>query len=113
MTGVDASPLMGYSQPVKVANHSTRKGKVNLRSDSFSLSSAKTYLGRLVEKVSKGETVCIVRGERRFSLQEIPPIDPIPIRPAGYFAHCYSKEEIQELNQLAKASVIRAPADLE
>ncbi len=98
---------------MKVANHSARKRKVNLRSDSFSLSNAKTYLGRLLEKVSRGETVYIVRGERRFSLQEIPPIDPIPIRPAGYFANCYSKEEIQEINQLAKASVIRAPADLE
>jgi hypothetical protein len=41
------------------------------------------------------------------------PIDPIPIRPAGYFANCYSKEEIQEQNRLAKASVVRPPADLE
>jgi hypothetical protein len=39
--------------------------------------------------------------------------DPIPIRPAGFFANCYGKEEIQEQNRLAKASVIRAPADLE
>jgi hypothetical protein len=54
-----------------------------------------------------------VRGEHRFLLQEVPPIDPIPIRPAGYFANCYSKEEIQEQNRLAKASVIRAPRNLE
>jgi hypothetical protein len=44
---------------------------------------------------------------------QFPAIDAIPIRPAGYFANCYDKEEIREQNQLAKASVIRAPADLE
>jgi hypothetical protein len=98
---------------MKVASPSPRKRKVNLRSDSFSLSNAKTYLGRLMEKASKGQSVYIVRGERRFILQEVPPIDPIPMRPAGYFAHGDSKEEIQAQNRLAKASVIRAPADLE
>jgi hypothetical protein len=45
--------------------------------------------------------------------QVVPRIDPIPIRPAGFFANCYGREEIQEQNLLAKASVIRAPADLE
>jgi hypothetical protein len=98
---------------MKAANHSARRRKVNLRSDSFSLSRAKTYLGRLLEKASKGQTVYIVRGEHRFILQLVPPIDPIPIRPAGYFADCYSREEIREQNRLAKASVVRAPADLE
>jgi hypothetical protein len=39
--------------------------------------------------------------------------DPIPMRPAGYFANCHSKEEIREENRLARASVIGAPADLE
>lgn len=90
-----------------------RKERVNLKSDCFTLSIAKTYLGRLVEKASKGETVYIVRGQNRFILQEVPPIDPIPIRPAGYFANVYSKSEIQEENRLAKASVVRAPKDLE
>jgi hypothetical protein len=98
---------------MKIASLSRRSRKVNFRSDSFSLSTAKTYLGRLVEKASKGQTVYIVRGEHRFILQEVPHLDPIPIRPAGYFANCYTKEEIQEQNRLAKASVIRAPADLE
>jgi hypothetical protein len=36
-----------------------------------------------------------------------------PLRPAGYFAHCYTKEDIREDNQLAKASIIRVPSDLE
>src|ERR1022692_2326729 len=98
---------------MKVAEHSRGRRKVDLRAESFSLSHAKTYLGRLVEKARKGQTVYIVRGERRFILQEVPPIDPIPIRPAGYFANCYTKEELREQNRLAKASVVRAPADLE
>jgi hypothetical protein len=34
-------------------------------------------------------------------------------RPTGYFAHCYTEEEIREDNLLAKASIIRAPSDLE
>jgi hypothetical protein len=98
---------------MKVANHSPRKRKVNFRSDTFSLSHAKTYLGRLVEKASRGQTVFIVRGQHRFILQEVPPIEPIPVRPPGYFANCYTKEEVQEQNRLAKASVVRAPGDLE
>ena len=98
---------------MKAANYSARKRKVNFQSDSFSLSHAKTYLGRLVEKASRGQIQYIVRGQHRFALQEVPPIDPIPIRPAGYFANCYNKEEIREQNRLAKASVIAAPADLE
>jgi hypothetical protein len=110
---IDASPQIGYSQAMKVANHSPRRHKVNLRSDSFSLSHAKTYLGRLVEKASKGQTVYIVRGEHRFILQQVPPIDPIPVRPAGYFANCYTKEEVEEQNRLAEASVVRPPADLD
>ena len=98
---------------MNVANRPLRGGKVNFRSDSFSLSKAKTYLGRLVDKASRGQTVYIVRGERRYLLQEVPPIDPIPIRPPGYFANCYNKAEIQEQNRLAKASVVHPPADLE
>lgn len=110
---LDANPQTGYNQPMKVANHPPRRRKVNLQSESFSLGTAKTYLGRLMEKASKGQTAYIVRGEHRFILQAVPQIDPIPIRPAGYFANCYSKEEIREQNQLAKASVNRVPTDLE
>lgn len=86
---------------------------MSLRSESFTLSKAKTYLGRLIDKASKGQTVYIVRGEHRFILQQVPPIDPIPIRPPGYFATCYSKAEIEEENRLAKASVVSPPKDLE
>ncbi len=90
-----------------------KKAKVNLRSQTFTLSNAKTYLGRLMEKAGRGETVYIVTGRRRFVLQEVPEIEPIPMRPAGYFANVYSGAEIQEANRLAKASVVRAPKDLE
>ena len=98
---------------MKVASRSPKKPRVNFQAESFSLSNAKTYLGRLMEKASRGETVYIERGSRRFVLQEVPPIDPIPIRPPGYFANCYSKAEIQEENRLAKSSVVQAPKDLE
>jgi len=98
---------------MKVATRPLRKRNINLQAECFTLSNAKTYLGRLMEKASNGETVYILRGQHRFILQEVPPIDPIPIRPAGYFANAYSKVEIQEENHLAKGSVIRAPKELE
>jgi hypothetical protein len=90
-----------------------KKPGVDWHSQTFTLSNAKTYLGRLVEKAAKGETVYIAKGRRRFVLQEVPEIEPIPLRPPGYFAHCYTAEEIQEENRLAKSSVIRRPKDLE
>ncbi|MBM3835162.1 MAG: hypothetical protein FJ403_18190 [Verrucomicrobia bacterium] len=98
---------------MKTVSRSAKKTRVNLQSESFSLSNAKTYLGRLIEKASRGEVVYIVRGQQRFILQEIPPIDPIPMRPLGYFANSYSKAEIEADNRLAKSSVIRPPQDLE
>src|SRR5438477_2537108 len=98
---------------MKTTHRLTRRPKVNLRSQTFTLSNAKTYLGRLIDKASKGEVVYIMRGERRFVLQRVPPIDPIPLRPPGYFSNCYSKTESEEENRLAKASIIRPPKDLE
>ena len=77
------------------------------------LSEAKTYLGRLLERASRGETVYIRRGNERFLIQPVAEIDPIPIRPPGYFGNAYSDAEIKEDNRLAKASVIKAPKDLE
>jgi hypothetical protein len=86
-----------------------RKPKGNLQLQLFTLSNAKTYLGRLMEKAGRGETVYIVKGRQRFVLQEVPEIEPIPIRPPNYFADACSPAEIQEDNRLAKASVVRAP----
>jgi hypothetical protein len=111
---LDTSLNAGYIQPVKIATRPpVRKRKINLQSQMFTLSNAKTYLGRLMEKAGRGETVYIVRGRQRFVLQEVPEIEPIPVRPPDYFASAYSRAEIQEDNRLAKASVIRAPKDLE
>src|SRR3954468_5274657 len=99
---------------MKIASRSgPRKPKPNLRSQIFTLSTAKTYLGRLVEKARRGEAVYIVKGGRRFVLHEVPEIDPIPVRPPNFFSTAYSPAEIEEENRLAKASVIRAPKDLE
>jgi hypothetical protein len=89
------------------------KQKLNLQSQSYTLSNAKTYLGRLLEKAMHGELVYIVRGQHRFTLQHVPEIEPIPMRPPGYFAQCYTREETDLDNCLSKASVIRAPEDLE
>ncbi|HVY70047.1 MAG TPA: hypothetical protein VHH73_08965 [Verrucomicrobiae bacterium] len=90
-----------------------RERKFDSRSNSFTLSKAKSYLGRLVEKASKGEAVYILAGQRRYLLQEIQAIEPIPFRPAGYFNDCYPAEEIRDDNRLASASVIDVPRDLE
>ena len=99
---------------MKVASlHRPRKQKTNSHSQLFTLSNAKTYLGRLMEKAGRGETIYIVKGHQRFVLQPVHEIEPIPMRPAGYFAGAHIKADVKEENRLAKASVIRAPKDLE
>jgi hypothetical protein len=98
---------------MRVTRRFGRTPKVNLKSECFTLSKAKTYLGRLMDKASKGQTVYIVRGVHRFVLLKVQPIDPVPMRPLGYFANCYSKAEVREENRLAKASIIQVPKDLE
>lgn len=85
----------------------------DLQGRTFNVSTAKTFLGRLIARAGKGEEIYIVSGHRRFLLQELPEIDPIPLRPEGYFARAYTKEEITLENKLAKSSVIEAPKDLE
>jgi hypothetical protein len=91
----------------------TPKKRFDGRVQTFPLSRAKTYLGRLLAKVMEGETVYITRGTQRFVLQKVHEIEPIPMRPPGYFANCYTSEEIALDNQVSKASVVRAPKDLE
>jgi hypothetical protein len=54
-----------------------------------------------------------MRGRHRFILQHVPEIEPIPMRPEGFFAHCYTPAEMAEDNRLAAASVHRPPKDLE
>jgi hypothetical protein len=95
------------------ATQRARKQKFNRQSQTFTLSCAKTYLGRLMKKAMSGEPVYIIRGSNRFTLQHLPEIDPVPMRPPGYFAHHDTDEEIALENRLSKASVVRAPKDLE
>ena len=78
----------------------------NFRSNTYSLSTAKTYLGRLADKASKGEAVYILRGSERFILQVIPDIEPIPMRPTGYFE--FDAEDRSLDKCFAKAIVIPA-----
>lgn len=91
----------------------SKKQKPGRPSQSFTLSHAKTYLGQLVDRAMNGETIYIVRGPHRFILQHVPEIEPIPMRPPGCFAACYTRDEIECDNFLSKASVVHAPADLE
>ena len=98
---------------MKRARGPSRKRKVDFSSQVFSLSQAKTYLGRLLSSASAGKVVYILRRQQRFALQEVRPIDPIPMRPPGYFSGSYSKGDAQRENRLAKDSVVRAPRDLE
>ena len=69
----------------------------------FSLSNAKTFLGRLLDKAKRGEEVVIYRGSERFALYELRPIEPIPLRPPGYFE--LDEEDIALERKFAKASV--------
>ena len=92
---------------MKVATRARRTGRLhdrNSRSNTYSLSRAKTYLGRLADKASKGEAVYILRGNERFVLQAVPDIEPIPMRPAGYFE--FDGEDRSLDKRFAKASVI-------
>lgn len=78
----------------------------NFRSDTYTLSTAKTYLGRLVDKARKGKPVYILSGHQRFILQVVPEIEPIPMRPPGYFK--FDQEDIELRKRFAKVSVIPA-----
>ena len=90
---------------MKAASHPpAKKTKLDLHSPRFTFSNAKANLGRLMEKAMKGERVYIVRGRHQFVLQAASGIESIPIRPPGYFANCYTPEEIALENRLSKAS---------
>ena len=111
---VDVKIIRSQTYAMKVARRTrARKQKINRQAQTFTLSNAKSDLGRLTAKAMQGEPVYIVRGQHRFILQQVWAIEPIPMRPPGYFANCYTKEEIELENRLSKASVIRPPKDLE
>lgn len=79
----------------------------NHRTDTYSLSRAKAFLGRLTKRASRGESVYIMDGRHRFLLQPVPEIEPIPIRPVGYFQ--LDEEDLALDKRLASANIIPNP----
>lgn len=71
----------------------------------MTVSTAKPKLGRLMDRVlKKGEPVIIRRGKRFVQLSEYVLPEPIPQRPAGYFAASETPEEYKRANRLAALS---------
>lgn len=91
----------------KSATASPKRSGFNDRAETYSLSRAKAYLGRLTEKAVRGETVYIIHGRHRFLLQPVLEIEPIPVRPVGYFG--LDAEDLALDNRLASANVISNP----
>ena len=73
-------------------------------SETYSLSEAKAYLGRLLQKTETGKTVYIRRGQKRFLLQFVPAVEPIPLRPPGFFQ--FDDEDVQLDKKFSSANVI-------
>ncbi len=67
----------------------------------LSISAAKRELGRVADHALQGEPVFIMRKARILTLQEYHLPEPLPVRPAGYFADCHAPDEIKESNRLA------------
>lgn len=73
--------------------------------DYMTLSTAKPKLGRLMDRVlKKGEPVIIRRGTRFVQISEYVVPEPIPQRPAGYFAVRETPQEYERADRLAKLS---------
>jgi hypothetical protein len=71
----------------------------------LTVSTAKPKLGRLMDRVlKKGEPVIIRRGNRFLQISEYVVPDPIPQRPAGYFAVAETPAEYERANRLAALS---------
>ena len=65
------------------------------------ISEAKRHLGHIADEALHGEPVLIVRKSRLLELREYKLPEPIPTRPEGFFADCYSPQEATESNALA------------
>ena len=84
-----------------------KRSGFNDQADTYTLSRAKACLGRLTEKAVRGETVYIIHGRHRFVLQPVPEIEPIPVRPVGYFQ--LDAEDLALDNRFASANIIPDP----
>ena len=71
----------------------------------ISVNDAAEQLEALADLALQGETILISKERRLLILQEFQPIEPIPIRPIGYFDESYSEDEILESNMMAEHSV--------
>jgi hypothetical protein len=64
-----------------------------------------------LDKAKRGEEVVILRGSERFALSEIRPIEPIPMRPHGYFR--YDEEDYALDKKFSRANVPPHKKDFE
>jgi hypothetical protein len=51
----------------------------------LTVSEAKPKLGSLLDKAGKGQSVYLRRKERLYRIEPVVEIEPIPVRPFGYF----------------------------
>jgi len=77
------------------------------RVETYTLSEAKAYLGRLVKKSASGITIYIEAKGKRFVLQSVREIEPIPIHPIGYFQ--LDAEDIALDRKFSAANVVPQP----
>jgi|SRR5688572_19110357 len=92
--------------PSFLRSNKRKSGRDHPLIETYSLSQAKASLGRLILKVEKGATVYIIRGQKRFVLQAVPELEPIPTRPPGYFQ--FDQEDIALDKKLSAVNVIPA-----
>jgi hypothetical protein len=84
-----------------------RARRSGTNTESYSLTKAKADLARLLAKSEAGVTVYIVKGHKRFLVQPVPEIEPIPMRPAGYFE--FDEEDIKLDRKFSTANVVPQP----
>ena len=53
--------------------------------NALTVSEAKPKLGELLDKVGKGQEVYLRRKHRLFRIEAIAEVEPIPVRPVGFF----------------------------
>ena len=69
----------------------------------ITVSEAKPRLGSLLDQVTKGKELLIRRKQRLYRIEEVAEIDPIPVRPFGYFKFD-NRDELVALSNRAEPS---------
>ena len=75
-----------------------------MKTATLTFSQTKKEFSKVIDHVDQGEEVLFRRRDRVYSIQEVLPPQPIPIRPAGYFNHNRTADDIEALNKLASKS---------